>query len=113
MGEENLGGPLLGCSLQLGAPVRREEVHGEQDVWDWDRELGVGTCGQTVIHTLDCSAGLTSRNSCGENYIFKVGLNAFHCWKICHYGHFPLQIPGLPCPLSSSSPHCSLYFLSD
>lgn len=93
--------------------MSREEVHREQDVWDHERQLAVGKCGQGVSFIRsDCSSGLASRNSCGENYIFKVGLNVFHCWKICHYGHFPLQIPGPSWPLSSC-PHCSLYFLSD
>lgn len=75
--------------------------------WEWVR------VGRVSFIRPDCSAGLTSRNSCGENYIFKVGLNAFHCWKVSHYGHFPLQTPGLPCPSPHSGPHCSLYFVSD
>lgn len=65
------------------------KVHRAQDLWDRDIQPGVGKHGQRVSFVRPgCSSGLESRNSCGENYIFKVGLNVFHCWKICHYGHF-------------------------
>lgn len=55
----------------------------------------------------DCSSGLQSRNSCGEKYISKVGLNVFHCWKICHYGHFspPDSWPAMPPKLPSHTAH--------
>lgn len=65
------------------------KVYRAQGIWDRDNQPGVGKRGQRVsLVCPDCSSGLESRNSCGENYIFKVGLNVFHCWKICHYGHF-------------------------
>lgn len=61
----------------------------------------------------DCSSGRGSRNSCGENHIFKVGLNVFHCWKICHYGHFspPDSWTAIPPSHQLPLPHCSLYSL--
>lgn len=59
------------------------------------QQLGLVSVGRECHSYACCSSGLRSRNSCGENYIFKVGLNVFHCWKICH---FPLQIPAPPCP---------------
>lgn len=83
----------------------------EQDVGtQTDSPSGEVRAGR-VIHTPACAPGLESRNSCGENDVFKVGLNVFHCWKICHYGHFSppnswTAMPPPPAPL----PHCSLYF---
>lgn len=110
------GGSLLSVLLKgcrdpgVGRPG---EAPREQDVWDGIRQPAVGECEQGVSFIRpDCSSGLASRNSCGEIYIFKVGLNVFHCWKICHYGHFspPNSWTAMPPKLPS---HCSLSFLSD
>lgn len=82
-----------------------------------EQDVGTKTVGRSrevwagsVIHTPNCSPGLESRNSCGENYIFKVGLNVFHCWKICHYGHFSPPNSWTAMPPEAPLPHCSLYF---
>lgn len=98
--------PCAGVLWNTGMPVDNEgvcedlvkKVHEAHDVWDRDSQPGLATVGKEYHSYACCSSGLGSRNSCGENYIFKVGLNVFHCWKICHYGHFSLQIPGPPCP---------------
>jgi hypothetical protein len=38
----------------------------------------------------------------------KVGLNVFHCWKICHYGHFLTRF--LDCHAPQVSSH-SVHFI--
>lgn len=108
---------MLGSSAS-GATVSTKQValgrrHEARDVWDRDSKAREwGTCGQRVSFMCPgCSSGLESRNSCGKNYIFKVGLNVFHCWKICHYGHFPppdswTAMPSVPSHIAHFS--CSL-----